>query len=191
MTAEELKGYENDLEILKNIDLDTLVEKVLKNKLQKNPTLKNEELIGDLIQNSLKPVEKKDDQLTQNIESRLIAQKEVTAEIGNTITAFQSIILGNNEKIAKRKEEELKKKKAEESKKRKAEDEADEERNTKKTKAAVVKDVKKKNKVEAGTSEFMETLGDVSDDEVDDENFKKIYEGEKKPNRVGQRARRK
>jgi hypothetical protein len=37
----------------------------------------------------------------------------------------------------------------------------------------------------------METLGNVSDDENDDENFKKIYEGEKKPNRQGQRQRRK
>lgn len=187
ITAEEVEGYEKELEILKNIDLDLLVEKVLKSKLQKNATLKNEELIQDLIQTSLKPVDKKNDQSTQNIESRLIAQEEVTAEIGNTMTAFQHIISGNNEKIAKRIEEE-KKKKTEEEKKRKAEEQAEEDKkNTKKPK---IKDGKKKNKGEAGTSEFMETLG-VSDDEADDENFKKIYEGEKKPNRVGQRARRK
>lgn len=47
-----------------------------------------------------------------------------------------------------------------------------------------------KPKQKAGTSEFMETLGD-EDDENDDENFAKIYEGEKKPNRVGQKQRRK
>jgi hypothetical protein len=171
------------LEILKEIDLDTLVEKTIKNKLQKNATLKNEELIKELIETHIEPIEKTD-QITQNIESRLISQKAVVTEVGNIISSFQSILLGNNEKIEKRKAEEFKKKKVEEEKKRKAE-EAEKSQNKK------PKLIKKKKDAEAGTSEFMETLGDVSDDENEDENFKKIYEGEKKPNRQGQRQRRK
>ncbi len=99
-------------------------------------------------------------------------------------SSFKAIILGNSEKIEKRKADELKKKEAEEKKKRKAEEAEEAEKKAKKPKI-----VKKKAEV-AGTSEFMETLG-VSDDENDDENFAKIYEGEKKPNRVGQRQRRK
>ena len=179
VTAEEIERYEKELELLKTIDLDSLVEKGLKSKLGKNNKLKNEELVQDLITNSIQSSNEKSDQLTQNIESRLISQQEVTKEFNNIIASFQSIILGNNEKIEKRKADEEKKKVAEETKKRKAEEEA---KRPKKKPATA--------KATAGTSEFVETLG-VSDDENEDENFKKIYEGEKKPNRVGQRQRRK
>lgn len=186
ITEKDIEQYEKELELLKTIHLDSLVERVLKNKLQKNAQLKNEELIKDLIQSSFKPIEKssssaEQDLLQQNVESRLISQKEVANEVEATLSAFKSIVLGDSEKIEKRKAAELKKKTAEENKKRKAEEA---EINPKKPKV-----VKKKPEV-AGTSEFVETLG-VSDDENDDENFAKIYEGEKKPNRVGQRQRRK
>lgn len=186
ITEKDIDQYEKELELLKTIHLDLLVERVLKNKLQKNAQLKNEELIKDLIQSSFKPIEKpslsaEQDLLQQNVESRLISQKEVANEVEATLSAFKSIILGDSEKIEKRKAAELKKKTAEENKKRKAEEA---EINPKKPKV-----MKKKPEV-AGTSEFVETLG-VSDDENDDENFAKIYEGEKKPNRVGQRQRRK
>lgn len=183
ITAEDIEQYEKELEILKEVDIDKLVEKTIKNKLLKNTTLKNESLIKELIETHIKPTEKQAaDQMTQNIESRLISQKFVVTEVTNTINSFWSILLGDSEKIEKRRAEELKKKKAEEEKKRKAEE--------------LEKSGNKKSKVnkkkEAGSSEFIETLGaDVTDDENEDENFKKIYEGEKKPNRQGQRARRK
>lgn len=183
VTAAEIEQYENELKIINKLDLDALIEKTIKNKLLKNPTLKNEELVKDLIESSIKPIEKAD-QITQNIESRLISQKPVIAEIAKTMSSFQSIILGDNDKIQKRKANELKKKAMEEKKKRKAE-EAEKDKLNKKPKVTA-----KATKQKAGTSEFVETLGDM-DDENDDENFAKIYEGEKKPNRVGQKQRRK
>lgn len=185
MTAEEIEQYENELKVLNKLDLDALIEKTIKNKLLKNPTLKNEELIKDLIESCIKPIDKPD-QITQNIESRLISQKPVITGITNNISSFQSIILGNNDKIQKRKANELKKKAMEEKKKRKAEEAEKDKLNKKPKVTATTKTTKQK----AGTSEFMETLGDM-DDENDDENFAKIYEGEKKPNRVGQKQRRK
>ncbi|KAI8077186.1 hypothetical protein BDF21DRAFT_439225 [Thamnidium elegans] len=179
VTAQDIEQYENELEILKNIDLEQLVEKTIKSKLLKHNTLKHEELVKDLIESSMKPTEKSD-QVTQNIESRLISQKPVVTEVTNMMTSFQSIIKGNNEKIEKKKAEEAKKKKMEEAKKRKAEEAEKDKLNNKKPKMVA--------KSKPGTSEFIETLGD---DENEDENFQKIYEGEKKPNRVGQKQRRK
>lgn len=152
----------------------------MKSKLQKNASLKSEDLIKDLIESSL-AAKKTEDKILQNIESRLISNKAVIAEISIILSSFQSIIKGHNEKIEKRKTIEEKKKQTAEKKKRKAEEEEQ--------KPQVKKARTPANK--AGTSEFFETLGDVTDDENEDENFKKIYEGEKKPNRAGQRQRRK
>lgn len=155
-----------------------LVENILKSKLSKHATLKNEDLVKDLIANSLVTATKTEDQTVKNIESRLIASKAITTETANTLSAFQSIILGNSEKIEKKKAEEFKKKQIQEKKKRKAEEE-------------IKKPTIKKAKKTDVSSEFVDTLGDMTDDENEDENFKKIYEGEKKPNRQGQRQRRK
>lgn len=152
----------------------------MKSKLQKNAALKGEHLIKDLIESSL-DARKTEDKILQNIESRLISNKAVIAEISTILSSFQSIIKGHNEKIEKRKTIEEKRKQTAEKKKRKAEEE-EEKPQVKKARTPVKK---------AGTSEFFETLGDVTDDENEDENFKKIYEGEKKPNRAGQRQRRK
>lgn len=176
-TQQDLDQYEKELDTIKNINLDLLVDKTIKNRLEKNPELKTEELIKELVQ-SLTPT-KIEDQTTQNIGSRLMAHKLVIAEINQIIVAFQHIIKGNNEKIEKQKAEEEKKKKAEEKKRKKEEEKK---ANTKKPRIS-------------SSSEFMETLGGGSatpaDDENEDENFKAIYEGVKKPNRVGQRQRRK
>ncbi|KAI8636639.1 hypothetical protein BD408DRAFT_437730 [Parasitella parasitica] len=181
VTAEDIELYQKELEILKGVDLDGLVERTLKSKLQKNPALKNEELIIGLIESSLN-AKKTEDKTLQNIESRLISNKAAMAEISIILFSFQSIIKGNNEKIEKQKVIEHKKKEVAEKKKRKAE----EERNPQAKKARSTTQI-----IKAGTSEFFETLGDVAGDETEDTNFKKIYEGEKKPNRAGQRQRRK
>ncbi|KAL9541043.1 hypothetical protein PS6_010485 [Mucor atramentarius] len=182
ITAEDIELYEKELEVIKSVDLDALVEKTLKSKLQKNAALKNEDLIKDLIESSIK-ANKTEDKILQNIESRLIANKAVTSDINSILSSFQSIIKGNNEKIEKMKTIEEKKKQAAEKKKRQAEEEEQNPQAAKKPRVTKGKKV--------GTSEFFETLGSAADDENEDENFKKIYEGEKKPNRAGQRQRRK
>ncbi|GAN08499.1 hypothetical protein MAM1_0207c08013 [Mucor ambiguus] len=181
VAAEDIELYEKELEVVKSVDLDALVEKTLKSKLQKNAELKNEDLIKDLIESFVK-AKKTEDKILQNIESRLIANKAVISEINIILSSFQSIIKGNNEKIEKMKTIEEKKKQAAEKKKRQAEEEEQKPQAAKKPRVTKAK--------KAGTSEFFETLGDVADDENEDENFKKIYEGEKKPNRAGQRQRR-
>lgn len=134
-----------------------------------------------MIESSIKAT-KTEDKILQNIESRLMANKAVVSDIKNILSSFQSIVKGNNEKIEKMKTIEEKKKQAAE-KKRQAEEEEQKPQAAKKPRVTKAK--------KAGTSEFFETLGDVADDENEDENFKKIYEGEKKPNRAGQRQRRK
>lgn len=182
ITAEDIAVYERELEVIKSVDLDALVEKTLKSKLQKNAELKNEDLIKDLIESSIK-AKKTEDKILQNVESRLIANKAVISEINIILSSFQSIIKGNNEKIEKMKTIEEKKKQAAEKKKRQAEEDEQKPQAAKKPRVTKAK--------KAGTSEFFETLGAVADDENEDENFKKIYEGEKKPNRAGQRQRRK
>ncbi|KAI7899859.1 uncharacterized protein BX663DRAFT_519736, partial [Cokeromyces recurvatus] len=181
LTKEDLEYYEKELEILKNVDLDVLAKKTLKSKLRKHETLKDEEAIKEVIDSSLK-VEKTSDQLTQNVESRLVASKPVLVEVNELLKAFQNIIRGNIEKIEKRKADVLKKKEAEEAKKRKAEEEEVKKSDAKRTRTKL-----------AGSSEFIESLGGGGGvyDEKDDEDFKKIYEGTKKPNRPGQRQRRK
>ncbi|CEP18287.1 hypothetical protein [Parasitella parasitica] len=178
ITAEDVDLYQKELEVLQSADLNDLVERILKSKLQKNPVLKSEELIIELVRVSI-PAKKISNKTLQNIESRLTSNKAVMAEISIILSSFQSIIKGNNEKIEKQKIIEQKKKEAAEKKKRKTE----EEQSPHAKKARITP--------KAGASEFFETLGDVADDENADANFKKIYEGEKKPNRAGQRQRRK
>lgn len=136
--------------------------------------MKSEDLVRELVESLTQ--KKLEDQITQNVGSRLMANKQVISQVTLAITAFHHIIHGNSEKIQQRKEEEEKKKKEEEKKRKKEEEK---------------KSVKKPRI--SSSSEFMETLGgaSVTDDENEDENFKTIYEGKKKPNRVGQRQRRK
>ncbi|KAI8378886.1 hypothetical protein EDC96DRAFT_551091 [Choanephora cucurbitarum] len=172
-TPEDLAQYEKELEIIKALDLDSMVEKTIKSKLQKNSKLKSQELIKELVQNLNKTPAV--DQATQNIESRLISNSVVSSEIATMIHAFEAIMFGDNQKIEKRQAEEEKRKKAEENRKRKAEEK---EKEQKKRKTAV-------------ESEFMETLNSDQEDEEEDEEFKQIYEGKKKPNRAGQQQRRK
>ncbi|KAI8375146.1 hypothetical protein BD560DRAFT_392845 [Blakeslea trispora] len=175
VTAQDVEHYEKDLEIIKTFELDLLVEKIIKSKLQKNSTLKSQELIKELIQQLKLPTTI--DQTTQNIESRLISNSAVSSEITTMIHAFEAIMFGDQDKIEKQKAEEEKRKKAEENRKRKAEEKEKEQ---------------KKRKTQGGVeSEFITLDGNDSSDEEQDEEFKKIYEGKKKPNRAGQQQRRK
>ncbi|KAI8967453.1 hypothetical protein BDF20DRAFT_928362 [Mycotypha africana] len=180
VSEEDLKLYEKELEILKNIELDSLVDRTLKKKLQKHPELKDDELIKDTIISSLN-TQKTDDLTVQNIESRLLANKSINAEVAENINGFYTIIKGNIEKIEQRKQEAQKRKEAEEAKKRKLEENG---QNPK----------MKRSKTDA-SSEFTDSLGipkgPYKYDETKDEFFQKIYEGKKKPNRPGQRQRRK
>lgn len=153
-----------------------MTEKKIKSNLKKNGSLKNEEPVKELIENiEIKSpyADDVDKVLLSNIEARLLSHKAVINETQSIIESFISILKGDTEKIEKKKTEiQEKKRKAEEAKKKEEEK-------------------KKKQKTTKGTdsSKFMESL--AADDEKNDENFKNIYEGVKKPNRVGQRQRRK
>jgi hypothetical protein len=176
-TEQELEQYKQELEAIKNIDLDLVVDKTIRNKLEKHADLKKEDLIKALVESFTD--KKLEDKSSQNIASRLMDNKFVITEANQIVSGFQNIIKGHEEKIEKRKADEEKKKKLEEKKRKKEEEKKAQPQN-------------KKPRI-ASSSEFMETLGggSVSDDENEDENFEAIYEGVKKPNRVGQRQRRK
>lgn len=155
-----------------------MTEKKIKSNLKKNGSLKNEEPVKELIENiEIKNpyADDVDKVLLSNIEARLLSHKAVINETQSIIDSFISILKGDTEKIEKKKmEAQEKKRKAEEAKKKEEEEKK-----------------KKKQKTTKGTdsSKFMDSL--AADDEKNDENFKNIYEGVKKPNRVGQRQRRK
>ncbi|KAG1407115.1 hypothetical protein G6F60_002438 [Rhizopus arrhizus] len=173
---QDLEKLEKELDMLKHVDLEYLTEKKIKSNLKKNGSLKNEEPVKELIENiEIKSpyADDVDKVLLSNIEARLLSHKAVINETQSIIESFISILKGDTEKIEKKKTEiQEKKRKAEEAKKKEEEK-------------------KKKQKTTKGTdsSKFMESL--AADDEKNDENFKNIYEGVKKPNRVGQRQRRK
>ncbi|KAI8976938.1 hypothetical protein BDB01DRAFT_802028 [Pilobolus umbonatus] len=161
-TAEDVVKYEKELEMLKTLDLDKLANKTIKNKLTKQ--LKKEPLIIELAGSI--DTESTNDGLQLDLEARLLSHKIVIEETGKMINEFKHILTVNQEKLEKRAEEQAKRLLEQEKKKRKAEEK--EKKEAKKLKMS---------------SEFVQ-LGE-------DEDFKKIYEGEKKPNRVGQRTRRK
>ncbi|KAG1448329.1 hypothetical protein G6F56_008973 [Rhizopus delemar] len=168
--------------MLKHVDLEHLTEKKIKSIIQKNNALKNEELVKELIENiEIKNVyaEDIDKVLLSNVEARLLSHKAIIAESQSIIHSFNSTLRGDAEKIEKKKAETQEKKRKAEIEKAKEEEEKNGSNN---------KRQKTDNKSEK-SSKFMDSLG--ADDEKNDENFQKIYEGEKKPNRVGQRQRRK
>ncbi|KAI8876104.1 hypothetical protein K501DRAFT_289062 [Backusella circina FSU 941] len=176
VTDEDIKKMESELDILKNINLETLAEKSLKSKLQKNATLKNEELIKDVVENiKLEKLTLSCEQSTQNIEARILSQKVVMDEFTKIISECSTIVKGNQEKVNKMREDQRKKRVDKIEKKRKAEEEA---ANPQKKKSHVAKGI---------SSEFIESLGG---NDWEDPEFEKIYHGEKK-NRQGQRQRRK
>ncbi|CAO3691189.1 unnamed protein product [Rhizopus stolonifer] len=181
VTEQDLSKLEKELDMLKHVDLEHLTEKKIKSTIQKNNVLKNEELVKELIENiEIKNVyaEDIDKVLLSNVEARLLSHKAIIAESQSIIHSFNSTLRGDAEKIEKKKVEN-------QEKKRKAEKEKVEEEEEKSGKNKRQKTGNKSEK----SSKFMESLG--ADDEKNDENFQKIYEGEKKPNRVGQRQRRK
>ncbi|ORE09193.1 hypothetical protein BCV72DRAFT_202203 [Rhizopus microsporus var. microsporus] len=180
---EDLPKLEKELDMLKHVDLEYLADKKVKSTLQKNTAFKNEELVKqviDSIEINNKYPEDIDKLILSNIEARLLAHKSVVAEVQSITQSFISILKGDAEKIEKKKAEELeKKKKAEEAKKRAAEAN-DEGQGAKR---------QKMNGKPNASSKFTDSLTEY--DEKNDEFFKKIYEGETKKNRPGQRQRRK
>ncbi|CEI88256.1 hypothetical protein RMCBS344292_02649 [Rhizopus microsporus] len=180
---EDLPKLEKELDMLKRVDLEYLADKKIKSTLQKNPAFKDEELVKqviDSIEINNKYPEDIDKLILSNIEARLLAHKSVVAEVQGITQSFISILKGDAEKIERKKAEELeKKRKAEEAKKRAAEAN-DEGQGAKRQKT---------NGKPNASSKFMDSLAEY--DEKNDEFFKKIYEGETKKNRPGQRQRRK
>ncbi|KAI9246764.1 hypothetical protein BY458DRAFT_560511 [Sporodiniella umbellata] len=171
---QDVVKLEQELDILKNVDLENLTEKKIKSTLQKNSGFKTEELVQELIQSiSLKNQETVDKALLSNVEARLLSHKAVLAECQNIIQSFNSTLKGDSEKIEKKKVEGQEKKRKTDELKLEKED----------------LQTKKQKKTQSSASTFMDSLG--ADDEKNDENFQTIYEGVKKPNRVGQRQRRK
>ncbi|CEI96965.1 hypothetical protein RMCBS344292_11108 [Rhizopus microsporus] len=180
---EDLPKLEKELDMLKHVDLEYLADKKIKSTLQKNPAFKNEELVKqviDSIEINNKYSEDIDKLILSNIEARLLAHKSVVAEVQGITQSFISILKGDAEKIEKKKAEELKKKKKAEEAKKRAAEANDEGQGAKR---------QKMNGKPNASSKFTESLAEY--DEKNDEFFKKIYEGETKKNRPGQRQRRK
>ncbi|KAL0074070.1 hypothetical protein F4703DRAFT_1893887 [Phycomyces blakesleeanus] len=212
VTPELIAKMEKELEIVKNLDVDTLAEKTLRNKLLKHSKLKQSELLVSVV-NSYEeykpPTETPEDpvsvKLTQDIETRVLSNKVAKDELTKLMVEIELIVIGTPSQLKPGKPSSS----TATNGKRSAENEhLDSETN--KTK-------KQKSSVSDGSSLFVETLKEDSeddDDESDDEDkdnkakskskdkkslkgkdwvdtdFNKYYENEEKKNRPGQRQRR-
>ncbi|KAI9023790.1 hypothetical protein CLU79DRAFT_118157 [Phycomyces nitens] len=206
ITPEMITKMEKELEIVKNLDIDALAEKALRNKLLKHSKLKQSELLVSVV-NSYKeykpPTETPEDpeyvKLTQDVETRVLAHKVTKDELTKLMVEIELIVIGTPSQ--------LKPGKPSANAKRPAENEHFD--------SQVKKAKKQKTPVSDGSSLFIDTLKADSDDDEEEEededkktdtkakgkkslkdkdwvdtDFNKYYENEEKKNRPGQRQRR-
>ncbi|CAO3619448.1 unnamed protein product [Cunninghamella echinulata] len=186
-TAKEVDQLEKEYTILKTIDMEKLTKKILEKYIQKNTTLKQDDILKSILSTTTtttaatkkekeeegekeKDDENDDDQKTyrSNVEARLLSNKLLVDTLKINITELELIVLGPSQKKA-----------AIESK-RKAE--------TQKT-TAVSKKIKTNEVSDGSSSLFMETLADENeeeeeekeeDDDNDDDDDDKVNHAEKK-----------
>ncbi|KAG0170049.1 hypothetical protein DFQ28_002638 [Apophysomyces sp. BC1034] len=187
LTTEAVERLEREMEIAKAIDLDSLTEKTLRNKIMKHPTLKKIELITSIVnqtpsEESKTELDSRSAQLQSNVEARFLSQKVTKEEIAKILKEIETIAVGMQQQKAQ-------------NKKRKAEDQHDESQ-PKKIRASGEsmfvesmlgsdsKDVQQK-KTKSQAQNSSKTSADWEDPDFD-----KFYGTEKK-NRAGQRQRRK
>ncbi|KAI7854434.1 BUD22-domain-containing protein [Circinella umbellata] len=219
LTKEDIPRLESERELLKNLDLDALAERSLRNKLLRHKELGENELIKSLSSLS-EPAKTEQNQMVLDLSARILRHKTAQEQFSKIIGFIQHILNptnvpstttggGNPKKRKNADNDDEKPKQQQKDQKEKTTSENftgasmfveslgggggddDESDDSDSDKESVADDQKEKKEEAKSKPEQPKKKKVKSGLKWDDPDFDKYYHGEKKPNRMGQRYRRK
>ncbi|KAI9322272.1 hypothetical protein BX666DRAFT_2022772 [Dichotomocladium elegans] len=189
VSPEDVARYEKELEILKLIHVDTLAEKTLRNKVLKHSELKQHTIVTEVLpaapESNTNHEEMSTDEkvMISTIESRVLGHKPAQATISKLLDEIlnvirpppktQSTLDGNTKKRVSQ----------DHSSKRHAKHTGGEDHGLTASSAFV-------ESLNVGEDRSRKKRHKANGDYYDDKEFDRIYNGKKKKNRMGQKARR-